>query len=99
MRGCRMVVGVPPELGSGDRNGATVVLRAVPSVRTGFAFSALNRSTWPCTVTPWLNRNVRLSRKASWFQRGSYLVPGDATLTTMAGSPAKREGGTIAPGV
>ena len=44
-RGWRMLVGVPPELGSEDRNGATVVLSAVPSLKTGFAFNALNKST------------------------------------------------------
>src|SRR5215831_13464088 len=100
MRGCRMLSGVPPVFGSVDRNGAigTLLPRAVPSVSTGFAFSALKRFTCARTcVAP--NLKIRLMAKSSWFHRGSYLVPGVPNRTVIAGSPAKREGSTIAPGV
>src|SRR6478672_2820333 len=100
IRGCRMLSGVPPLFGSDERNGAidTLLPSAVPSVRTGFAFSALKRlSCARSCFAP--NLNVRLRAKSSWFHRGSYLVPGDASLTVIAGSPEKRDGSTIAPGV
>jgi hypothetical protein len=92
-----MVSGTPPALGSDDTKGATVELSAVPSLRMAFPFSALNRSTCACTVL-FLMRNVRLTPKSSWFKRGSYLVPGDASCNVIEGSPAKRAGSTMAPG-
>ena len=74
-----MLIGVPPERGSDDENGTidTLLPSAVASVRTGFAFSALNRFTCARTcLSP--NLNVRLRLKSSWFHRGSNLVPGVA---------------------
>src|SRR5580765_1525747 len=100
MRGCRMLSGVPPVFGSVERYGAigTLLPSAVPSVSTGFAFSALNKFACARTWVP-PNLKIRLIAKSSWFHRGSYLVPGVASLTVIAGSPAKRDGSTIAPGV
>src|SRR5213593_1679643 len=98
IRGCRIVNGVPPALGSVDRNGATVVLSAVPSLRIAFELSALNRSTCACT-TAVRTLKVRRTPKSSSFERGSYRVPGDDSLTVMDGSPLKRAGRTIPPGV
>src|SRR5579864_2038403 len=97
-RGWRIVNGVPPALGSDDTKGATVELRAVPSLRMAFPFNALNRSTCACTVMV-LKRKTRLTPKSSWFKRGSYLVPGGTSCKVIEGSPAKREGSTTAPGV
>src|SRR5258708_33407072 len=97
-RGCRTVSGTPPAVASDDTKGATVELRAVPSLRMAFPFSALNRSTCACTVLV-LKWNVRLTPKSSWFVRGSYLVPVGASCNSIEGSPAKREGSTMAPGV
>ena len=45
-----MVNGTPPADGSDERNGATVVVSPVPSLRTAFEFVALNRSTCAWTV-------------------------------------------------
>src|SRR5580765_3654694 len=95
-----MLIGVPPELGSDDKNGAidTLLPSDVDSVSTGFAFNALNSVSCPRTCfAP--NLNTRLRPKSSWFHRGSYRVPGAANWTVIAGSPANREGRTIAPGV
>ena len=74
------------------------MLSAVPSLRIEFAFNALNRSTCAWTVV-FQMRKVRRTPKSSWFVRGRYRVPGDASCTVIAGSPAKRDGSTIAPGV
>ena len=61
-----MLSGVPPVFGSVERNGAidTLLPSAVPSVRTGFAFSALNKFTCARTcVEP--NLKIRLTAKSS----------------------------------